>query len=61
MVLEFIDFRMVINMRVLGMKEEDKDWECTHSEMGKHNVVIGRMEFLIILKGKTIILSLHVL
>ena len=41
MALEFINFRMVTDMRVRGMKEEDKDWECTLSETGKHSE-IGR-------------------
>lgn len=60
MVLECINSRMVIDMRGHGTKEEDKDWECTHSEMGKHNVVTGRMGFLMILKGKTVTPGLHV-
>ncbi|KAG5028393.1 hypothetical protein JHK87_011907 [Glycine soja] len=61
MVLECINFRMVIGMRGHGMKEEDKDRECTLSEMGKHNVVTGRMGFLKILKDIIVLLGLHVL
>ena len=43
MALEFINLRMVTDTRVRGMKEEDKDWEGTLSEMGNHIVVTGRM------------------
>ncbi|KAL5795119.1 hypothetical protein ACOSP7_003713 [Xanthoceras sorbifolium] len=36
---------MGIDMRERGMRVEDKDSECTHLEMGKPNLVTGRMEF----------------
>lgn len=37
--------QMAIGMRVLGMRVEGKGLECIHLEMGKHNLVIGKMEF----------------
>ena len=38
--------QMGIGMREPGMRVEGKGLECTHSEMVKHNLVTGKMEFL---------------
>ena len=48
---------MGIGMRALGMRVEDKGLECIHLEMGKHNPVIGKMEFLMSQAHRT----LHIL
>lgn len=62
MVLESIDSRMVICTKGHGMKEEDRDWECILFEVGKQNLVIGKMGFFMIQKRKTVIrMSLHAL
>lgn len=46
MVLVSTDLQMGIDTKELGMRVEGKDLGCTHLEMGKHSLVIGRMEFL---------------
>ena len=38
--------QMGIGMREPGMRVEGKGLECTHSEMVKHKLVTGKMEFL---------------
>lgn len=43
MVLECIVLQMVIDMKDRGMKEKDKDLECTLSEMERHNLDTGKM------------------
>lgn len=35
--------QMDINMKVHGTRAGDKAWECTHSGMGRHNQVTGKM------------------
>ena len=47
MVLEFIILEMDIAMKEPGMKEESRDLEHTLLEMVKHNLVTGKMAFLI--------------
>jgi hypothetical protein len=44
--LESTLLQMGIDMREPGMRVEGKALECTHLEMGKHNLVTGKMEFL---------------
>ncbi|KAF2308356.1 hypothetical protein GH714_000229 [Hevea brasiliensis] len=46
-VLEFISLEMDIDMKEHGMKEGCKGLACTLSELGKHNLVNGKMVFLI--------------
>lgn len=43
--LVFIVLPMGIGMKGHGMREEDRGLECTHLEMGKPNLVTGKMEF----------------
>lgn len=43
MVSEFISLLMDTDMKVPGMKEEGRGLECTLSEMGKPNLVTGKM------------------
>ena len=38
--------QMDIDMKEPGMRVEGKGLECTHSEMVKHKLVTGKMEFL---------------
>lgn len=45
-VLEFIALAMDIVMRELGMKEIGKDLVCTLLGTERHNLVIGKMGFL---------------
>lgn len=52
-----IALQMAIGMRVLGMRVEDKGLECIRLEMGKRNLVIGKMEFLMSQAHRT----LHIL
>lgn len=62
MVLESINSRMGINMKGRGMKEEDKDLECILSELGKSNVVIGKMGYFMNLKLRKVMwMSLRML
>lgn len=44
--LGYIILQMDIDMRVPGMRVEGKGLECTHLEMGKPNLVTGKVEFL---------------
>lgn len=60
MVLECINLEMDIVMKEPGMKEESRDLVHTLSEMGKHNLVTGKMGFLI-LACKIAILDLPML
>ena len=46
MVLEFIGLAMDIFMRELGTKEIGKDLVCTLLGMERHNLVTGKMGFL---------------
>ena len=48
MVLEFIDSAMDIVTRELGTKEASKGLECTPLGMERHNLVIGKMGFLML-------------
>lgn len=44
-VLEYISLGMGTGMKEPGMKEESRDLVCTLSEVGKHNLGIGKMGF----------------
>jgi hypothetical protein len=46
MVLVSIGLEMDISMREPGTREGGRDLVCTPSEMGRHNLVIGKMGFL---------------
>jgi hypothetical protein len=46
MVLESISLEMDIGMKEHGMREGGKGLACTLSEMEKHNLVTGKMGFL---------------
>ena len=52
-----IVLQMAIGTRVLGMRVDDKGLECIRLEMGKCNLVIGKMEFSMSQAHKT----LHIL
>lgn len=43
--LESINLQMDIDMKAPGMKEGGRGLVCTLSEMGKHNLVTGKMGF----------------
>lgn len=55
--LVYIVLQMGIGMRVLGMRVGGKGLECIHLEMERHNLVTGKMEYLMSQAHRT----LHIL
>ena len=52
---------MGIGMKEPGMRVEDRGLECTHSEMGKPNLVTGKMEFSIFQAHRIRLILYHLL
>lgn len=52
---------MGIGMKEPGMRVEDRGLECTHSEMGKPNLVTGKMEFSIFQARRIRLILYHLL
>lgn len=61
MALVFINLAMDTGMREPGMREEGRDLVHTLSEMVRHNLVTGKMGFLMFIVHKTPILDLPML
>jgi hypothetical protein len=59
MVLESISLEMDIGMKEHGMREGGKGLVCTLSEMEKHNLVTGKMGFLMFLLQRMATLDLQ--